>query len=364
MQQEQSKDSILEGYLNTIYFGRGAYGVQAASLAYFDKPAKRLDVAESAMLAAILNSPNYLNPKPGTPGHQALIDRYDYVLDGMVTMGNLDPDRRDRLRGKLPALRKAPTNNQYGGQRGFMLSMVKSELRSLGFDSNEIDSGGLRVETTFTPKGMRASEDAVPASGRGPGQAARRHGLDRRAHRCPDRLLRRAELPQEPARLGHPRRLAGVGVQAVRPRGRAQGRVQPEVDLRRQLAFYFDNGSKIVNEGPGDGNDYGSAISLLTATEQSVNTAYSDLTQALGSDGPRQILDTAVKIGVPRKTPAWSPTTRSRSARPRSARSRWPTPTRPSPTVGATTTCSPSRRSPARPTARCSTGPRARPTAR
>ena len=68
VQQEKSKSAILEGYLNTIYFGRGAYGVQAAANAYFDKPAKKLTVPESAMLAAILNSPNYLSPDKRRPG--------------------------------------------------------------------------------------------------------------------------------------------------------------------------------------------------------------------------------------------------------------------------------------------------------
>ncbi len=84
VQQEKSKGQILEGYLNTIYFGRGAYGVQAASNAYFGKPAKKLTVPESAMLAAVLNSPNYLNPDRGAAGREALIERYDYVLRGMV----------------------------------------------------------------------------------------------------------------------------------------------------------------------------------------------------------------------------------------------------------------------------------------
>src|SRR6476646_5529587 len=59
------KEAFLECYLNTIYFGRGAYGVQAASNAYFDKPAKKLTVPQSAMLAAVLNSPTYLSSSSG-----------------------------------------------------------------------------------------------------------------------------------------------------------------------------------------------------------------------------------------------------------------------------------------------------------
>ena len=130
VQQQQSKSAILEGYLNTIYFGRGAYGVQAAANAYFDKPAKKLTVPESAMLAAILNSPNYLKPERGAPGRTDLIERYDYVLRGMVSQGMLDAAEADKLYGKLPKLAKQRTNNMYGNQRGFMMSMVRDELRA------------------------------------------------------------------------------------------------------------------------------------------------------------------------------------------------------------------------------------------
>jgi len=77
--REKTKQQILEGYLNTIYFGRGAYGLQAAANAYFGIPAKKLNAAQSAMLAAILNSPNYLSPDRSEEARQALLSRYDYV---------------------------------------------------------------------------------------------------------------------------------------------------------------------------------------------------------------------------------------------------------------------------------------------
>src|SRR5690606_26425754 len=82
--QEQSKSTILEGYLNTIYFGRGAYGIQAAAKAYFGVPARKLNLSQSAMLAAVVNSPNYLNPDRGEASRAALLQRYHYVLNGMV----------------------------------------------------------------------------------------------------------------------------------------------------------------------------------------------------------------------------------------------------------------------------------------
>ena len=107
----------------------------------------------------------------------------------------------------------------------------------------------------------------------------------------------------------------------------------------------------VVNEGPGDGNDYGAAITLIKATEESVNTAYVDLTQRM-DDGPQKILDMAVDMGIPKDTRDLKPNSGiSLGARPRSARSTWPTPTARSPTAAAprTGTCSP--RSPT-PTAR------------
>ena len=85
-QPRQSKDEILQGYLNTIYFGRGAYGIQAAAQAYFGKDAKDLTVAGGGVLASVLNSPTALDPDRGAPP-SALLGRYNYVLDGMVADG-------------------------------------------------------------------------------------------------------------------------------------------------------------------------------------------------------------------------------------------------------------------------------------
>ncbi|MBA2523599.1 MAG: transglycosylase domain-containing protein, partial [Solirubrobacterales bacterium] len=79
-----TKDQILEGYLNTIYYGRGAYGIQAAAQAYFEKDAKELTVPQGAVLAAVLNSPGTLDPAAGKASRTALLGRYRYVIDGMA----------------------------------------------------------------------------------------------------------------------------------------------------------------------------------------------------------------------------------------------------------------------------------------
>jgi membrane peptidoglycan carboxypeptidase len=303
VQQEKSKEAILEGYLNTIYFGRGAYGVQAASNAYYAKPAKKLTVPESAMLAAILNSPNYLSPDRGAAGRDALIQRYDYVMRGMVSMGTLDATEADKYYGKLPKLAKAKTNNQYGGQRGFMLTMVKKELLRLGFDATEIDSGGLRVETTFTKKAMSAAEQGV--LGERPEGLKKLHvataSVDVKTGALMGFYAGQDYLDSQLnwAALG------GSPGSAFKPFALAAG-LKAGFSLKDTFdgnsPFTFENGSEVVNEGEGTGTNYGSAISLLKATEDSVNTAYSDLTESL-PNGPKDILKQAVAMGIPRDTP-------------------------------------------------------------
>ena len=308
VQQEQSKSQILEGYLNTIYFGRGAYGVQAAADAYFGKSAGKLTVNESAMLAAILNSPSYLSPDRGAAGRQDLVERYDYVLRGMVSMGNVDSTEADRYYGKLPELAKAKSSNQLGGQRGFMLAMVKAELQAKGFDENAIDTGGLRVETTFTRKAMKAAEAGV--LGERPPGLKRLHvaaaTVDVKTgallgfyggQSYLDSQLNWARLGGSPGSAFKPFALAAALKSGFSLRDTFEGNSPYE---------YQEGGGDVVNEGPGDGNDYGSRISLTTATEQSVNTAYANLTDSI-PDGPKKIMAMAIALGIPRNTAGLEP---------------------------------------------------------
>ena len=81
MTREWSKDEILEAYLNTIYFGRNAYGISAAAKAYFNKPVQELTVEEGAVLAASIQRPSQLDPWTNRPEAE---DRWNYVMDGLV----------------------------------------------------------------------------------------------------------------------------------------------------------------------------------------------------------------------------------------------------------------------------------------
>lgn len=82
---------MLQAYLNIIYFGRGAYGISAASKAYFDKPVEQLTVAEGALLAALIRRPSTLDPAVDPEGAHA---RWNWVLDGMVETKALSPNDR------------------------------------------------------------------------------------------------------------------------------------------------------------------------------------------------------------------------------------------------------------------------------
>jgi membrane peptidoglycan carboxypeptidase len=310
LQQEQSKQEILQGYLNTIYFGRGAYGVQAAAQAYFDKDVEDLSVREGAALAAILNSPENYDPADGKDAKQRLTGRYRYVLDGMADMGTLPAERAATAERRLPRFPEVQKADQYGGQRGYMMDMVKKELRAEGFSDAEIEGGGLRVTTTFRPKVMRAASQAVAAE--------RPKGL---------KGLHVASASVDPATgalrgfyAGQDYLKSNGGINwavaggspgsAFKPFALAAG-IKDGFSLKSTFdgnsPYLFPNGDKVVNEGPGDGNDYGSAISLTKATEESVNTAYVDLTMSM-KGGPQKIFDTAVDMGVPENAPGLEPT--------------------------------------------------------
>ena len=155
-----SKDEILQDYLNTIYFGRGAYGIKTASQAYFGKDPSQLTVAEGAVLASVLNAPSLYDPALGAAQKQRLTDRVAYVLDGMVTEGWLSATDRAKITG-LPKTIPPPTAKALSGTNGYVVAAARSELANvLGLTDEQIDRGGLRVTTTIN----KADQDAAAAA--------------------------------------------------------------------------------------------------------------------------------------------------------------------------------------------------------
>lgn len=157
---ERSKDQILEDYLNTIYYGRGAYGIQSAARAFFNKDVSKLTVPEGAVLASIINAPSLFDPANGTKAQANLVKRYAYVLDGMVSEGWLTAAERAEY-SELPEISKVRPSTFSAGPKGHITAMVKRGLESTGLTDAEIDKGGLRIVTTIEKKAQDAAVDAM-----------------------------------------------------------------------------------------------------------------------------------------------------------------------------------------------------------
>ncbi|MEV1295134.1 transglycosylase domain-containing protein [Pseudonocardia sp. NPDC049635] len=158
---QKSKDEILNDYLNAIYFGRGAYGIESASLAYYGKPAAELTPSEGALLAGIIQSPS--NWDPANAPDRAR-QRWAFVLDGMSQQGWIS--REDREAAQFPAT-IPPANTSRSSsltdERGHILNAVRAELASLGISEQAFAQGGLQVTTTVDPQRQQQLTESVRA---------------------------------------------------------------------------------------------------------------------------------------------------------------------------------------------------------
>ena len=160
LSRQYSKDTILENYLNTIYFGRQSYGIEAASKAYFGVDVSKLDVAQGALLAAVIKSPEYYDPAI-TPS--AARGRWNYVVDGMVSTGKLSQAQRDAL--KFPTTVKTRSvSSVLDGPLGLVWRQVKAELSADGIDPANINTKGLRIRTTIDKTAQAAAQSAITSN--------------------------------------------------------------------------------------------------------------------------------------------------------------------------------------------------------
>lgn len=310
--QEVSKEEILAGYLNTVYFGRGTYGVQAAAQVYFGIDAKDLTLSQAVALAAIINSPGNLDPAKGDKQRADLLERYQYTLNQMVKTGKLSEAERDALYRVLPEFPDITRDSRFGGPKGYVLRMVQDELEAAGFDESEINGGGFHVITTIDEA---AQEAAVKAAQDAATRAA-------------------AVRKKDPAQL-HPA-IASVdvatgGVLALyggsdyvennrnwattpRPTG-STFKPWALVAALRNGATLNDmyNGNSYTPRGEGvpvtnaGGRDYG-PVSLIKATTSSINSAYVDVVAQM-ADGPNKVIKAANDAGIPTGM-GWEPNNR------------------------------------------------------
>ncbi len=154
-----SKDQILENYLNTIYFGRGSYGVQTAAQQYFNRNAHQLSISQSAVIASILRAPGYYDPSLSKENATRLENRFAYVIQGMLDKKWItEVEAKD---AKFPRVAPRTTSGQLSGPKGYIIDAVQKELSKLGFTQDQLLVGGYVIKTTLDQRAQQAAVDAV-----------------------------------------------------------------------------------------------------------------------------------------------------------------------------------------------------------
>ncbi len=151
-----TKKDILEFYLNQVYFGSGAYGIESASKKYFGKSASKLDLAESTMLAGILTSPSTINPYSDFPKARAA---QRSVLVKMVDNGYILHWQMDQAYSKKLVFKPFAVKNE-ATSINYFIDYVKDEI-ALTVGQNVYLRGGLNVTTTVDVKTQEAAQEAV-----------------------------------------------------------------------------------------------------------------------------------------------------------------------------------------------------------
>ncbi|MEU6314613.1 transglycosylase domain-containing protein [Streptomyces sp. NPDC047014] len=314
--REKSKNYILEGYLNTSYFGRNAYGIQAAAQAYYGKDVSALTTAEGAYLATLLNSPSAFDVVSHPRSRSRALARWNYVLDGMVKKDWLTPGARATTRFPEPGKVRAAAG--LSGQRGYLVEAVKDYITDRGIlDEKTLAEGGYRITSTIDRRRQNALVDAVDT---------RMAGRLDPAARPADRLVRAGAVSIDPA-TGEVAALYG-GIDytrqyvnnATRRDYQAASTFKPFVfaaavengsrtqDGRRITPYTVYNGDnrrpvvgarvRFAPENEGQVS-YGN-ITVNTATDLSVNAVYAQMAVDVG---PATVKKTAVALGIPEDTP-------------------------------------------------------------
>ncbi|WP_406861994.1 transglycosylase domain-containing protein [Streptomyces sp. HUAS MG47] len=166
------KPKIMAGYLNTAYYGRGAYGLQAAARAYYDKDADQLNVSECAFLAAVLKGATYYDPA-GAPeidteaSPEKNLDRatkrWDWILGEMVNDGSLSAAERAKF-PTFPATIQPKKDAALIGQTGYLVSLAKAYFlnnNDKGITEEQLAQGGYEIHTTFEKPKVDALNKSV-----------------------------------------------------------------------------------------------------------------------------------------------------------------------------------------------------------
>ncbi|MEV6051128.1 transglycosylase domain-containing protein [Streptomyces sp. NPDC052107] len=321
LDRTKSKDEILEGYLNTSYFGRNAYGIQSAAQAYYGVDAQNLDPARAAYLAALVNAPSEYDVVAHPENKAAAVARWNYVLDGMVKKGWLSESERAGM--KFPMPKEQTVSTGMSGQRGYLVEAVKHYLTTNNIlTDDQLATGGYRITTTIQKNRQNAFVKAVND------QLVSK--LDKKNNKV-DKYVRAGGASVDPKTGKVVAMYGGIDYVKQYTNGATRGDFQVGSTFK---PFVFtsavQNGSTTqdgrpitpnalydgTNERPVQGwsggayapqnedqKSYGQ-INVTKATDLSVNAVYAQMAVDVG---PSKVKQTAIDLGVPSGTPDLQP---------------------------------------------------------
>lgn len=302
--QSQSKDEIMSRYLNSIYYGRDSYGIQAAAQSYFGVDASALTVEQAALLAGIIPSPNNWDPAVSPAKAEA---RWNIVLDSMVEEGWVTGQARAAMVFP-PVIAYAPSNT-WAGTNGYLLEMVVNELADDPYrlTRDELNRGGYSIVTTIKQPMQDTAVAQVTAF-----QAGQ---LDGQGGVAPDAHVRASLTTVDPkdgailALYGGPDYLTDAKNRATYDKIQPGSTVKPFALIAAlqdgvPLTTKFSGRSPMVIDGwdPSVKNtvhnfsdESEGTIDLVKATADSVNTVYAQLNMQIGADRTETV---AAEAGV------------------------------------------------------------------
>ncbi|MEU2338298.1 transglycosylase domain-containing protein [Streptomyces sp. NPDC013172] len=321
LDNKMSKDQILEGYLNTSWFGRGTYGIQRAAQAYYGKDVSKLNASEAAMLASLLKGAGLYDPTLSKANHKRAVERWSWILDRMVKIGKLSPAERATYTTFPEPI---PTNKVYdtGSQSDYLVELAQQYAKkSAHISDKDFDLGGYQIYTTFDRKKETSLTKAVTkarkaAKDRDPKLAAAAHygaasvATDGRIlavyggpdHRKQGYNESNAATVQAGTSFLPFVYAAGLQNGIHKERGAAVTDVLPgtlydgddKVPVTTLDGPYWDRSGKKVFAKNDDGKSYGQ-ISLDKALALSVNTPFMQLGMDTGLD---KVRSTAIASGL------------------------------------------------------------------
>lgn len=313
--QRMEKDDILAGYLNTNFYGRNAYGIQAAAQAFYGVDADKLTLEQGAYLAAVIQAPSQYDLATAGPNGTKLVKiRFNAVLDNMVEMGELDAAKRKTM--TLPEPIKPKPRPGMDGQKGYLIQAANDEMNEQKITDAQIAAGGWNIVLNIDPKKQAALEKAV--------QDELESKLDRKdtKNRPQDQSVQAGATSVDPKTGAIVAMYGGQGLAEKAASNALRTDYQPGSTFKPiVLASALENnaqtqdgkpitpnalydgtskrqvvGSKIpFNPQNQDDKDFGKEITVQDATNFSVNSVYA---QMIVDVGPPDVKKTALALGM------------------------------------------------------------------